>query len=217
MSNSLQPCGLKPTRLLCPWGSPGKNNGEGCHALLQIFQTQGSNQCLLHCKRILHSLSHPGSPTPFYHLWNHFPKTTNVFALEVKQDFLFSPAVIPRNHSVACKTLLAFGSPLYQVFPPVGGSYLVHVVVPNFLRGTHHHARKLRAPQGPPSLSWSRQSRSLCSLSLFPIPMDSCFSPALPLLLWAHTLWQQLPNWPPTSNLFQLINPSSTFLATSSF
>ena len=27
MSNSLQPCGLKPTRLLCPWDSPGKNTG----------------------------------------------------------------------------------------------------------------------------------------------------------------------------------------------
>ena len=31
-------------RLLCPWDSPGKNTGVGCHALLQgIFPTQGSN------------------------------------------------------------------------------------------------------------------------------------------------------------------------------
>ena len=43
--------------------SPGKNTGVGCHALLQgIFQTQGSNPCLPHCKRILYSLSHQGSP-----------------------------------------------------------------------------------------------------------------------------------------------------------
>ena len=27
--------GLKPTRLLCPWDSPGKNTGVGCHALPQ--------------------------------------------------------------------------------------------------------------------------------------------------------------------------------------
>ena len=33
MSNSLQPYGLQPTRLLCPWYSPGKNSGVGCHAL----------------------------------------------------------------------------------------------------------------------------------------------------------------------------------------
>ena len=49
MSNSLCPYGLYPTRLLCPWGSPGKNTGVGCHALFQrIFLTQGSNLCLLH-------------------------------------------------------------------------------------------------------------------------------------------------------------------------
>ena len=34
-------------RLLCPWDSPGKNIGVGCHFLLQgIFPTQGSNTCL---------------------------------------------------------------------------------------------------------------------------------------------------------------------------
>ena len=40
----LQPHGLWPARLLCPWDSPGKNIGVGCHFLLQgIFPTQGSN------------------------------------------------------------------------------------------------------------------------------------------------------------------------------
>ena len=34
-SESLQTYGLKPTRLLCPWASPGKNTGVGCHFLLQ--------------------------------------------------------------------------------------------------------------------------------------------------------------------------------------
>ena len=49
MSDSLGPHGLEPTRLLCPWDSPGMNTGVGCHALLQgIFPTQGSNPSLLH-------------------------------------------------------------------------------------------------------------------------------------------------------------------------
>ena len=30
-SNSLQPHGQQPTRLLCPWNFPGKNTGVGCH------------------------------------------------------------------------------------------------------------------------------------------------------------------------------------------
>ena len=39
---------LWPRELLCPWNSPGKNIGMGCHALHQgIFPTQGSNSCLL--------------------------------------------------------------------------------------------------------------------------------------------------------------------------
>ena len=39
-------------------GSPCKDTGVGCHALLQgIFPTQGSNPGLLHCRRILYQLS----------------------------------------------------------------------------------------------------------------------------------------------------------------
>ena len=58
LSDSLQPHGLQPARLLCPWDSPGKNTGVGCHALLQgIFPTQGWNPGLLHlllCRWILY-------------------------------------------------------------------------------------------------------------------------------------------------------------------
>ena len=35
VSDSLRPRGLMPARLLCPWDSPGKNTGVGCHFLLQ--------------------------------------------------------------------------------------------------------------------------------------------------------------------------------------
>ena len=53
---------MEPTRLLCPWDSPGKNTGVGCHVLLQgIFPTQGLNLGLLHCGQILYHLSHQGS------------------------------------------------------------------------------------------------------------------------------------------------------------
>ena len=33
--DSLRSHGLQPTRLLCPWGSPGKNTRVGCHFFLQ--------------------------------------------------------------------------------------------------------------------------------------------------------------------------------------
>ena len=66
MSNSLRPHGLQPTRLLCLWDFPGKNTRVSCHFLLQgVFPTLGLNPsllCLLHCRRILYLLIHPGCP-----------------------------------------------------------------------------------------------------------------------------------------------------------
>ena len=57
--DSLQPHGLQPARLLCPWDSPGKNTEVGCHFLLwEIFPTQGSNPGLLQCWQILYHLSY---------------------------------------------------------------------------------------------------------------------------------------------------------------
>ena len=47
LSDSLQPHGLQPTRLLCPCYFPGKNTGWGHHSLLQgIFPRQGLNPSL---------------------------------------------------------------------------------------------------------------------------------------------------------------------------
>ena len=59
MSDSLWLYELEPVRLLCPWNSPVKNTGMGCHAFLQgIFPSQGSSQGsnlgLLHCRQILY-------------------------------------------------------------------------------------------------------------------------------------------------------------------
>ena len=62
VSDSLPPHGLQPARLLSPWNFPGKNTGVGSHFLLQgIFPNQGSNPGLLHCRQILHRLSHQES------------------------------------------------------------------------------------------------------------------------------------------------------------
>ena len=46
-----------------PWNSPDQNTGVGSLSLLQrIFPTQGSNPGLLHCRQILHQLSHQVNP-----------------------------------------------------------------------------------------------------------------------------------------------------------
>jgi len=38
MSNSVQPHRRKPTRLPCPWDSPGKNTGVGCHSFSNAWK-----------------------------------------------------------------------------------------------------------------------------------------------------------------------------------
>ena len=49
--------------LYSPWDSPGQNTGVGSLSPLQgVFPTQGLKPGLLHCGRILHQLSHKGSP-----------------------------------------------------------------------------------------------------------------------------------------------------------
>ena len=53
LSDSSQPHGLQPIRLLCPWDFPGKSTGVGCHCLLQektaIVNSEVSQSCLTLC------------------------------------------------------------------------------------------------------------------------------------------------------------------------
>ena len=52
-----------PTRLFCPWDSPGKNTRVSNHSQLQrIFLTQGSCTGFLHWRQLLYHLSHQGNP-----------------------------------------------------------------------------------------------------------------------------------------------------------
>ena len=63
MLDSLQPQGLQPIGLLCPWDFPGKDTEVVFHFLLQgIFLTWGSNLGLLLYRQILYHLSYREAP-----------------------------------------------------------------------------------------------------------------------------------------------------------
>ena len=47
------PYGLYPARLLCPWDSPGKNTGVGCHFLLHGYIKHHFNVSFLLCAFLL--------------------------------------------------------------------------------------------------------------------------------------------------------------------
>ena len=44
MSESVRPHRWQPTRLSCPWDSPGKNTGVGCHFLLQCMKVKSESE-----------------------------------------------------------------------------------------------------------------------------------------------------------------------------
>ena len=44
VSDSVRPHRRQPTRLLCPWDSPGKNTGVGCHCLLQCMKVKSESE-----------------------------------------------------------------------------------------------------------------------------------------------------------------------------
>ena len=49
MSDSVLPHRWQPTRLLCPWDSPGKNTGVGCHFLLQCMKVKSESEFAQSC------------------------------------------------------------------------------------------------------------------------------------------------------------------------
>ena len=49
MSNPVRPQRWQPTRLPCPWDSPGKNTGVGCHFLLQCMKVKSESEVAQFC------------------------------------------------------------------------------------------------------------------------------------------------------------------------
>ena len=49
MSDSVQPHRRQPIRLRCPWDSPGKDTGVGCHFLLQCMKEKNESEVAQSC------------------------------------------------------------------------------------------------------------------------------------------------------------------------
>ena len=94
------------TRLLCPWGFPGKSTGVGCHFLFQgIFPTQRSNPGLPHCRQTLYHLSHQvvkGEKERYTHLNAEFQR----IARRDKKAFLISMQTEENNRMGKSRDLI---------------------------------------------------------------------------------------------------------------
>ena len=63
MSDSVRSHRRKPTRLPCPWDSPGKNTGVGCHFLLQCMKVKEQSEVAQSCPTLSDPMDYslPGS------------------------------------------------------------------------------------------------------------------------------------------------------------
>ena len=63
MSDSVRPHRQQPTRLPCPWDSPGKNTGVGCHFLLPCMKVKSESEVAQSCPTLSDPMDYsiPGS------------------------------------------------------------------------------------------------------------------------------------------------------------
>ena len=90
MSDTVQPHRRQPTRLPCPWDSPGKNTGVGCHFLLQCMKVKSESEVAQSCPTLRKPMdcSPPGSSIHgIFILYIENPKETIGKLLELISEF----------------------------------------------------------------------------------------------------------------------------------
>ena len=85
VSDSVRPHRQQPTRLPCPWDSPGKNTGVGCHFLLQCMKVKSEREVGRSCPTLSDPMdcSLPGSSEESELLWDILDSCSHVCCLHV--------------------------------------------------------------------------------------------------------------------------------------
>ena len=131
MFNSVQPHRQQPVRFPCPWDSPSKNTGVGCHFLLQCMKVKSESEDAQSCLTLHDPMdcSLPGSSTHGIFQANCPSQFSSVqllsrvrfFAipwitarqasLSITNSlsslrFMFIESVMPSSHLILCRSLL---------------------------------------------------------------------------------------------------------------
>ena len=108
MSDSVQPHRPQPTRLLCPWDSPGKNTGVGYHFLLQWMKVKSLSRVRLFVTPWTAAYQAPPSMGFSRQYWSGlpFPPPGDLPHPGIEPASLMSPALAGRFstvlHNKAC-------------------------------------------------------------------------------------------------------------------
>ena len=101
--DSLRPHGLQSSRLFCPWNSPGKNTGVGCHFLLQWNLSVQFSSVAQSCPTVCNPMNRSMPGLPVHH---HLPEFTQTHVHRVSDTIQpshplsspFPPALNPSQH-----------------------------------------------------------------------------------------------------------------------
>ena len=88
--------------LFCPWNSPGRITGVGCHSLLQeVFLSQQLKPLLPYCRQILYCLSHEGSPSfQYYSVSTPQSNYFNIIVISILNGLTF---LVPAHHCLTVR------------------------------------------------------------------------------------------------------------------
>ena len=119
MSDSVWPHRLQPTRLHCPWDSPGKNTGVGCHFLPPCMKVKSEDEVAQSCLTLsnLMNCSLPGSSVHGIFQarvleWVAIAFSAISWSL---QKFMSIKSVKLSNHLILCCPLLLLPSVFHRI------------------------------------------------------------------------------------------------------
>ena len=110
MSDSVRPHRRQPPRLRCPWDSPGKNTGVGCHFLVQCVRETSESEVAQSCPTLSDPMdcSLPGSVHGIFQArvleWGAiaFSGKNNSIVLKTFPVLCASVFVLSVGHSQSC-------------------------------------------------------------------------------------------------------------------
>ena len=124
MSDSVQPHRRQPIRIHCPWDSPGKNTGVGCHFLLRCMKVKSESEVTQSCPTLsdLMDRSLPGSSVPGIFQ----ARVLEWGAIAFSEYLLFHIIILAFlnriwNHNRFCWKLSLFS----KTWPPISWIYLI--------------------------------------------------------------------------------------------
>ena len=121
VSDSVRPHRRQPTRLPCPWDSPGKNTGVGCHFLLQCMKVKSESEVAQLCPTLSDPMdcSLPGSFIHGSFQARVLEWVAIAFSITISWSlfrFMSIEPMMASNHLILCCCLLPSIFPSIRVF-----------------------------------------------------------------------------------------------------